>query len=468
MSEDIVQAGAEDAASAVRRPPQSINSEQAILGGLMLDNSALDNIVGIVRAEDFVRRDHRLIFEKISKLIQDGQPADCLTVYESLKNDGRSEDAGGMQYLTALSNNTPSAANIRRYAEIVRDMSMLRQIIVVGEDMVSSALAPEGREVRAILDEAEREVLAINERNARSQRGFRSMSTLVREVSQRVIELYESRNSGDVTGVSTGYRNLDNVTAGLQRGDLIIVAGRPSMGKTSLALNIAENVGIDQGLPVAVFSMEMGAEQLANRLISSVGRIDAQKLRKGQLDDDDWDNFTAAMHRLEDKPIYIDDTPGLSISELSSRTRRLVNQAGPLGLIVVDYLQLMSGGGKPNDNRSQELSEISRGLKALAKEQSVPVIALSQLNRGVDSRSDRRPVMSDLRESGAIEQDADVIMFIYRDVVYNKETPEKNLAEIIIAKQRNGPIGTLRMTFLGGNTRFEAYADEGYWADVGE
>lgn len=468
MSEDIVQAGAEDAASAVRRPPQSINSEQAILGGLMLDNSALDNIVGIVRAEDFVRRDHRLIFEKISKLIQDGQPADCLTVYESLKNDGRAEDAGGMQYLTALSNNTPSAANIRRYAEIVRDMSMLRQIIVVGEDMVSSALAPEGREVRAILDEAEREVLAINERNARSQRGFRSMSTLVREVSQRVIELYESRNSGDVTGVSTGYRNLDNVTAGLQRGDLIIVAGRPSMGKTSLALNIAENVGIDQGLPVAVFSMEMGAEQLANRLISSVGRIDAQKLRKGQLDDDDWDNFTAAMHRLEDKPIYIDDTPGLSISELSSRTRRLVNQAGPLGLIVVDYLQLMSGGGKPNDNRSQELSEISRGLKALAKEQSVPVIALSQLNRGVDSRSDRRPVMSDLRESGAIEQDADVIMFIYRDVVYNKETPEKNLAEIIIAKQRNGPIGTLRMTFLGGNTRFEAYADEGYWADVGE
>lgn len=468
MSEDIVQAGAEDAASAVRRPPQSINSEQAILGGLMLDNSALDNIVGIVRAEDFVRRDHRLIFEKISKLIQDGQPADCLTVYESLKNDGRTEDAGGMQYLTALSNNTPSAANIRRYAEIVRDMSMLRQIIVVGEDMVSSALAPEGREVRAILDEAEREVLAINERNARSQRGFRSMSTLVREVSQRVIELYESRNSGDVTGVSTGYRNLDNVTAGLQRGDLIIVAGRPSMGKTSLALNIAENVGIDQGLPVAVFSMEMGAEQLANRLISSVGRIDAQKLRKGQLDDDDWDNFTAAMHRLEDKPIYIDDTPGLSISELSSRTRRLVNQAGPLGLIVVDYLQLMSGGGKPNDNRSQELSEISRGLKALAKEQSVPVIALSQLNRGVDSRSDRRPVMSDLRESGAIEQDADVIMFIYRDVVYNKETPEKNLAEIIIAKQRNGPIGTLRMTFLGGNTRFEAYADEGYWADVGE
>lgn len=458
-----------DAASApVRQPPQSINSEQAILGGLLVDNTALDSVVDVIKPEDFCRRDHRMIYEQIAQIIQRGQPADTLTVSEALKNKGFETETGGTGYLTQLATSTPSAANIRRYAEIVRDMSVLRQLIAVGDRMVTNALAPEGREVREILDEAEREVLAINERNARGQRGFQPMATLIRDVSQRVIDLYENRNKDDVTGVSTGYRNLDNVTAGLQRGDLIIIAGRPSMGKTSLALNIAENIGVDQELPVAVFSMEMGAEQLAQRLVSAVGRIDAQKLRKGQLDDDDWDNFTAAMHRLEDKPIFIDDTPGLTITELSSRARRLVNQAGPLGLIVVDYLQLMSGGGRASDNRSQELSEISRGLKSLAKELSVPVIALSQLNRSVDSRSDRRPVMSDLRESGAIEQDADVIMFIYRDVVYNKDTPEKNLAEIIIAKQRNGPIGMLRMTFLGGNTRFEAYADEGYWGGIEE
>ena len=290
-------------------------------------------------------------------------------------------------------------------------------------------------------------MLAINERNSNGQRGFQPLATLVRDVSARVIELYHNSTNNEVTGVSSGYRNLDNVTAGLQRGDLIIIAGRPSMGKTSFALNIAENVGIAQELPVAVFSMEMGADQLAQRMISSVGRIDAQKLRKGRLSDEDWDNFTAALHRLEEKPIFIDDTPGLTITELSSRARRLVNQAGPLGLIVVDYLQLMSGQSRNGqDNRAQELSEISRGLKSLAKELGVPVIALSQLNRSVDSRQDRRPVMSDLRESGAIEQDADVIMFIYRDVVYNKDTPDKNLAEIIVAKQRNGPIGTLRMT----------------------
>lgn len=459
----------DEAAAQVRRPPQSVISEQAILGGLMVDNSALDSVVDVLRPEDFYRRDHRLIYEEIAKLIQGSHPADYLTVYESLKTAGVENDVGGLPYLTELVNSSPSAANIRRYAEIVHDKSILRQLISVGDRIVTNALAPEGRETRAILDEAEKEVLAINERNSNGQRGFQPLATLVRDVSARVIELYHNSTNNEVTGVSSGYRNLDNVTAGLQRGDLIIIAGRPSMGKTSFALNIAENVGIAQELPVAVFSMEMGADQLAQRMISSVGRIDAQKLRKGRLSDEDWDNFTAALHRLEEKPIFIDDTPGLTITELSSRARRLVNQAGPLGLIVVDYLQLMSGQSRNGqDNRAQELSEISRGLKSLAKELGVPVIALSQLNRSVDSRQDRRPVMSDLRESGAIEQDADVIIFIYRDVVYNKDTPDKNLAEIIVAKQRNGPIGTLRMTFLGGNTRFEPSSDEGYWGGIEE
>ena len=456
-----------DEAAAVRRPPQSIQSEQSILGGLMIENSALDSIVDVISPDDFCRRDHKLIYEHIMKIVQLGQPADCVTVFEALKSSGLDAEVGGFAYLAELANNATSAANIRRYAEIVHDKAVLRQLIVVGDKMVTNALAPEGRETRDILDEAEKDVLAINERNSRTQKGFRSMSNLVRDVSERIIELYNNRSSSDVTGVSTGYRNLDNVTAGLQRGDLIILAGRPSMGKTSLALNIAENVGIDQELPVAVFSMEMGSEQLAQRLISSVGRIDAQNLRKGHLSDEEWDKVTAAVHRLENKPVYIDDTPGLTISELSSRARRLVNQAGPLGLIVVDYIQLMQGQGRrDSDNRAQELSEISRGLKGLAKELSVPVIVLSQLNRSVDSRSDRRPMMSDLRESGAIEQDADIIMFIYRDVAYNKDPPDKNTAEIIIAKQRNGPIGTLRMTFMGGNTRFEPTADEGYWGGI--
>ncbi len=457
----------DESAASVRRPPQSINSEQAILGGLMVDNTALDSITDVVHPEDFCRRDHRLIFEHIQKIVAKGQPADCVTVLESLRNAGQEAEAGGFAYLAELVNSSPSAANIRRYAEIVHDKAVLRQLITIGDKMVESALAPEGRETRDILDEAERDVLAINEKNARGQRGFQPMSTLITEVSARIIELYSTRseNDSEVTGVSTGYRNLDTVTAGLQRGDLIIIAGRPSMGKTAFALNIAEHVAMNLELPVAVFSMEMGAEQLAQRMISSVGRLDSQVLRKGRLSSEDWDKFSLAVQKLETKPMYIDDTPGLTISELTSRARRLVHQTGPLGLLVVDYLQLMQGTrrGREMENRAQELSEISRGLKALAKELNVPVLALSQLNRSVDARENRRPRMSDLRESGAIEQDADIIMFIYRDVVYNKDTEEKNLAEIIIGKQRNGPIGTLRMTFLGEHTRFEAMADPGYW-----
>lgn len=455
---------AEDTASqTVRRPPQSINSEQSILGGLMIDNNALDSIIDLVQPDDFYRRDHRIIFEQISSMIQRGRPADVLTVSEALKDAGQENEAGGLAYLNELVNNTPSAANIRRYAEIVHDKSVLRQLITAGDRMVTNALAPEGRDTTQILDEAEREVLAINERNSRGQRGFQPMATLIREVSERIIDIYTNMKGSDVTGVPTGYPNLDKELSGMQRGDLIIIAGRPSMGKTSFAINIAENVGVRQELPVAVFSLEMGGDQLAQRLISSVANIDAQKLRKAQLSDEEWTAFSKAVHRLENKPIYIDDTPALMISELASRARRLMNQTGPLGLIVVDYIQLMTGRAG-SDNRSTELSEISRGLKALAKELHCPIIVLSQLNRSLEQRADRRPIMSDLRESGAIEQDADVIMFIYREVVYNKDTPDKNLAEIIIGKQRNGPIGTLRMVFRGGNTRFEPWAgDVGYW-----
>ena len=312
------------AAQAVRRPPQSINSEQSILGGLMIDNNALDSIVDIIQPDDFYRRDHKIIYEHIAAMIQRGRPADSLTVAESLRDAGLDTDTGGFAYLAELVNNTPSAANIRRYAEIVHDKSVLRQLISAGDHMVTCALQPEGRETAQILDEAERIVLAINERNSRGQRGFQPMATLVREVSEKIIDLYQNQQGSEVTGVPTGYPNLDRELAGLQRGDLIIIAGRPSMGKTSFAINIAENVGVRQELPVAVFSLEMGGDQLAQRLISSVANIDAQKLRKAQLEDEEWNAFSKAVHRLENKPIYIDDTPALMISELSSRARRLV------------------------------------------------------------------------------------------------------------------------------------------------
>ncbi|EJX02583.1 replicative DNA helicase, partial [gut metagenome] len=384
----------DEAAVAVRRPPQSISSEQAILGGLMIDNNALDSIVDLIQAKDFCRRDHQLIYEHIVGMIQKGRPADVLTVTESLRDAGLENEMGGFVYLNELVNNTPSAANIRRYAEIVRDKAILRQLITAGDKMVGAALSPEGRETAQILDEAERDVLAINEQNSRGKRGFQSMQLLVKDVSQRLIDIYQNQRDSDVTGVPTGYPNLDRELAGLQRGDLIIIAGRPSMGKTSFAINIAENIGVKQELPVAIFSLEMGGDQLAQRLISSVANIDAQKLRKAHLEDEEWAAFSKAVHRLEKKPIYIDDTPALMISELASRARRLMNQTGPLGLIVVDYIQLMTGRAG-SDNRSTELSEISRGLKALAKELNCPVIVLSQLNRSLEQRSDRRPIMSD-------------------------------------------------------------------------
>jgi replicative DNA helicase len=442
--------------AALRVPPHSIEAEQAVLGGLLLDNAAFDRVADVLREEDFYRHDHRLIWRQVARLIERAQPADVVTVYEALQTAGKADDAGGLVYLNSLAQETPSAANIRRYGEIVRDRSILRRLISTSDEISTSALNPQGRDTRQLLDEAESKVFQISEDGARGQAGFQLLPDLLGRVVERIDELYHQDHPNDVTGVPTGYVDIDRMTSGLQPGDLVIVAGRPSMGKTSLALNIAEHVAVDQGLPVAVFSMEMGATQLAMRLVCSVGRLDQQRLRTGRLVDDDWPRLTSAIQKMQDAQLFIDETPALNALELRARARRLSRQCGKLGLIVVDYLQLMSS-TSTGENRATEISEISRALKALARELDCPVIALSQLNRSLEQRPNKRPVMSDLRESGAIEQDADVIVFIYRDEVYNPDSADKGVAEIIIGKQRNGPIGTVRLTFVGQHTRFENF-----------
>lgn len=434
-----------------------------MLGGLLLDNAAWDKIGDLLAEGDFYRYDHRLIFQHISRLISAGRPADVVTVFESLQNTGKAEEAGGLSYLNAVAQNTPSAANIRRYAEIVRDRGVLRKLVTVADDIATAALNPQGKETKQILDEAESKVFQIAESGARGSVGFQELPKLLTQVVERIDELYHRDNQSDVTGVPTGFADLDRMTSGLQAGDLVIVAGRPSMGKTAFSLNIGEHVAIDQGLPVAVFSMEMGGTQLATRMLGSVGRLDQQRVRSGRLQDEDWPRLTHAIQKMQDAQLYIDETPALNSMELRARARRLSRQCGKLGLIIIDYLQLMSanssGGG---ENRATEISEISRSLKALAKELNCPVIALSQLNRSLEQRPNKRPVMSDLRESGAIEQDADVIIFIYRDEVYNPDSPDKGTAEIIIGKQRNGPIGAVRLTFLGEYTKFENFTAGSY------
>jgi replicative DNA helicase len=442
--------------AALRVPPHSIEAEQAVLGGLLLDNTAFDRVADVLREEDFYRHDHRLIWHQIARLIERSQPADVVTVYEALQSLGKAEEAGGLGYLNSLAQETPSAANIRRYGEIVRDRSILRKLISTSDEISTSALNPQGKDTRQLLDEAESKVFQISEDGSRGQAGFQPLPDLLGKVVERIDELYNQNNPNDVTGVPTGYVDLDRMTSGLQPGDLVIVAGRPAMGKTSFALNIAEHVAVDQGLPVAVFSMEMGATQLAMRLVCSVGRLDQQRLRTGRLVDDDWPRLTSAIQKMQDSQLFIDETPALNALELRARARRLSRQCGKLGLIVVDYLQLMSA-TSTGENRATEISEISRSLKALAKELDCPVIALSQLNRSLEQRPNKRPVMSDLRESGAIEQDADVIVFIYRDEVYNPDSADKGVAEIIIGKQRNGPIGTVRLTFVGQYTKFENF-----------
>lgn len=440
----------------LRVPPHSIEAEQSVLGGLLLDNAAWDKIADMVSADDFYRFDHRLIFQHIVKLINASRPADVITVFDSLTSAAKAEDAGGITYLNALAQNTPSAANIRRYAEIVRDRGVLRKLISVSDEITSAAFNPQGKEVKQMLDEAESKIFAIAEEGARRSQGFQEIQPLLTQVVERIDELYNRDNQNEITGVPTGFVDLDRMTSGLQPGDLIIVAGRPSMGKTAFSVNIGETVAVESGLPVAIFSMEMGGTQLAMRMLGSVGRLDQHRLRTGRLNDDDWPRLTHAIQKMNDAQVYIDETPALNSIELRARSRRLARTCGKLGLIIVDYLQLMSA-NSPGENRATEISEISRNLKGLAKELNCPVIALSQLNRSLEQRPNKRPVMSDLRESGAIEQDADLILFIYRDEVYNPDSPDKGMAEIIIGKQRNGPIGSVRMTFLGQYTKFENY-----------
>lgn len=444
-------------------PPNSIEAEQSLLGGLMLDNNAWDKVADVVTANDFYRKDHRLIFAAIASLAEGANPSDVVTVSEHLDNRGELEAAGGLEYLATLANETPGAANARSYARILRERSMLRSLISAGNEISGAAFATEGRSASEIVDEAERLVFQIAESGARGKSGFKALKEILPDAVDRIDLLHQS--DGDITGISTGFTEFDKLTAGLQPGDLIIIAGRPSMGKTTLAINIAENAAIGSRVPTAIYSMEMPSQQLAFRMISSLGRVDQSHLRTGRFPDEDWSRINTAVQLMSDAPIFIDDSAALSPTEIRARARRLQREHG-LGLIVIDYLQLMTVPGN-KENRATEISEISRSLKALARELSVPVIALSQLNRSVEQRTDKRPVMSDLRESGAIEQDADLIAFIYREEVYNQDTPRKGIADIAIAKQRNGPIGDFPLTFVGRYTKFEnwapnSYADEAY------
>ena len=439
----------------LRIPPHSIEAESSVLGGLLLDNSAWDRVGDLLAEGDFYRYEHKLVYSAIGGLINTSRPADVITVYEHLQSLGKAEEMGGLGYLNALAQYVPSASNIRRYAEIVRERSILRKLVSASDEIATNAFNTQGRAVAQILDEAEQKIFNIGEEGSRMKQGFQAMPQLVVDLLDRVQEMADNQN--DITGVPTGFVDFDRMTSGLQPGDLVVLAARPSMGKTALAINIAEHVALHEQLPVAVFSMEMGASQLAVRIVGSIGRIDQGHLRTGKLSDDEWPRLTEAIEKLRNVSLHIDETPGLTPSELRANARRLARQCGKLGLIVVDYLQLMSGsGGSNGDNRATEIGEISRGLKMLAKELQCPVIALSQLNRSVEQRTDKRPMMSDLRESGAIEQDADVIMFIYRDDYYNKDSKEPGVAEIIIGKQRNGPTGTVKLTFLKPLTKFES------------
>jgi replicative DNA helicase len=439
-------------------PPHSLEAEQSVIGGLMLDNRSWDNIADIVNEQDFYRHDHALIFRAIAALADESKPYDVVTVSEWLGSRKELDSIGGLAYLSILANDTPTAVNIKAYANIVREYSILRALIQIGNEISASAYNADGRTSKELLDEAERKVFTIAEQGAGNSEGFAAINDLLTRAVERVEEMYKSGEA--ITGISSGFPNFDQKTSGLQKSDLIIIAGRPSMGKTSFAMNLAENAAMGTDHAVAVFSMEMPGEQLALRMMSSLGRIDSHNLRTGKLDDQDWPRLISSVNMLSKAKLFIDDSPALSPTEVRARTRRLKREHG-LDLVIIDYLQLMQIGGS-TENRATEISEISRSLKALAKELNVPVIALSQLNRSVEQRPDKRPVMSDLRESGGIEQDADVILFIYRDEVYNPESSDKGTAEILIRKQRNGPIGMVRLAFLGQYTRFENLAYEDY------
>ncbi|MCK0768401.1 MULTISPECIES: replicative DNA helicase [Chromohalobacter] len=451
--------------AALKVPPHSLEAEQSVLGGLMLDNSAWDTVSERLTADDFYRYEHRLIFNAMAQLAEAGHPLDVVTLSEALENRDQLESVGGLAYLAELARNTPSAGNIRAYTDIVRERATLRKLIQAAHQIADGAFAPQGRPADELVNEAERLVFQISEDRPKSG-GAIGMSDLLSKAVDRIDELFNMQ--GEMTGLSTGFRDLDEMTSGLQPSDMVIIAGRPSMGKTTFAMNVVEHAVISSDKPVMVFSMEMPADALMLRMLSSLGRIDQTRVRTGQLEDEDWPRLTSAVNLLKDKQLFIDDTAGLSPNEMRARARRLAREHGNLGLIMIDYLQLMQIPGF-SENRTGEISEISRSLKALAKEFNCPVVALSQLNRSLEQRPNKRPVMSDLRESGAIEQDADVIAFVYRDEVYNPDNPDNHgLAELIIGKQRNGPIGTVHMAFIGKYTRFEDLAPDSYGQHMGE
>ena len=442
-------------------PPHSMEAEQSVLGGLMLDNQAWESIADLITEQDFYRHDHALIFRAISELSKQDKPYDVITISDWLDQRNQLDEIGGLAYLGILANDTPTAVNAKAYADIVREYAVLRNLIQVGHEIANSAYNADGRSSKELVDEAERLVFQIAEQGAGQRQGFEDIKSLLTKAVEKVEELYKSDEP--LTGISSGFSRFDEMTSGLQNSDLVIIAGRPSMGKTTFAMNLAENAAVSGEKSVAVFSMEMPGEQLAMRMMSSLGRIDQHNLRTGNLQEQDWPRLTSSVAMLSKARLFIDDTPALSPNELRARTRRLKREHG-LDLVIIDYLQLMQIGGS-SENRATEIAEISRNLKALAKELQVPIIALSQLNRSVEQRPDKRPVMSDLRESGGIEQDADVILFIYRDEVYNPDSADKGTAEILIRKQRNGPIGTVKLAFLGKFTRFENLSYEDYGLD---
>ncbi|PCJ16441.1 MAG: replicative DNA helicase [Gammaproteobacteria bacterium] len=451
----------QDVAS-IKSPPYSLEAEQSILGGIMLNNEAWDDVGERVAEKDFFRHNHQVIFGIMGILAEARDPLDVVTLSEALDQRQLLEEVGGIAYLGELANNTPSAANIAAYANIVRERSVFRQLISVANEIADLGYNPNGQTSDEVMDIAERKVFEIAESGAKSEGGPEGIKPLLARAVDRIDALYTS--GGAMTGISTGFTDLDEMTSGLQPADLVIVAGRPSMGKTTFAMNVGENALIQSGLPILVFSMEMPSESIVTRMLSSLGRIDQTRLRNGRLEDEDWPRLNSAISLLADQKLFVDDSPALSPLEVRARARRVVREHGQLGMIIIDYLQLMQVPG--SESRVNEVSEISRSLKALAKELNCPVVALSQLNRGLEQRPDKRPVMSDLRESGAIEQDADVIMFIYRDEVYNRDdnNPLKGTAEIIIGKQRNGPIGNVKLAFLGKYTKFEDLSPDAYGA----
>jgi replicative DNA helicase len=435
-------------------PPHSIEAEQSVIGGLMLSPETWDSISDTLVEGDFYRREHRLIFRTMSSLVEIQSPLDVITLSEALQSRAELDNVGGLSYLGELATNTPSIANIKAYADIIRERSTLRQLIGAATDTAEDCFYPEGREAGELLSDAEQRISNIAEGRPKVG-GPQDANSLLKSTIEKIDELFNT--DGSLTGLTTGFKDIDEQTSGLQNSDLIIVAARPSMGKTALAMNLVENAIMAQDKPVIVFSMEMPAESLIMRMLSSIGRINQTRIRSGNLTEEDWPKLSAAVSKLKDKPLFIDDTAALSPGEIRSRCKRIQREHGSPAMVMIDYLQLMQVPGKEN-NRVEEISYISRSLKTLAKEFECPVVALSQLNRGLEQRPNKRPVNSDLRESGAIEQDADVIAFIYRDEVYNEDSPDKGVAEIIIGKQRNGPIGTSRLAFIGEFTRFEDLA----------